>query len=122
MFKHIQINRLTPCFSGKWRQNGDKNEFTQYYYSATRRKIVEISSDGAYGTRDCHAAFLIKRAVALIPSREGAAFWEQGHPHNLAVGYQKLYSSNKKWKMRYGYHKHSLSETAMYRVKQLPYP
>ncbi|MEF1331131.1 IS5/IS1182 family transposase, partial [Vibrio sp. M260121] len=46
-------------------------------------------------------------------------FWEQGHPRNLAVGCQKLYGSNKKWKKRYGYHKRSLSETAMYRVKQL---
>ncbi|MEZ8368065.1 hypothetical protein AB6C94_01310, partial [Vibrio splendidus] len=30
-----------------------------------------------------------------------------------------LYGSNKYWKERYGYHKRSLSETAMYRVKQL---
>tara|TARA_Y100000588_G_scaffold188919_1_gene202870 strand:+ start:2545 stop:2892 length:348 start_codon:yes stop_codon:yes gene_type:complete len=30
-----------------------------------------------------------------------------------------LYGSNKKWKKRYGYHNRSLSETAMYRVKQL---
>ena len=41
------------------------------------------------------------------------------HPRNLAVGCQKLYGSNKHWKERYGYHKRSLSETAMYRVKQL---
>ncbi|ELB2812701.1 hypothetical protein QNE88_004727, partial [Vibrio alginolyticus] len=61
----------------------------------------------------------IKRAVPLIPPREGAAFWEQGHPRNLAVGCQKLYGSNKKWKKQYGYHKRSLSETAMYWVKQL---
>ncbi len=32
---------------------------------------------------------------------------------------QKLYESNKHWKQRYGYYKRSLSETAMYRVKQL---
>ncbi|MEZ9996642.1 IS5/IS1182 family transposase, partial [Vibrio sp. 10N.261.48.B3] len=51
---------------------------------------------------------------ALIPPREGAAFWERGHPRNLAVGCQKLYGSNKYWKKRYGYHKRSLSETAMY--------
>ncbi|HFN1317266.1 TPA: IS5/IS1182 family transposase, partial [Vibrio parahaemolyticus] len=44
---------------------------------------------------------------------------ENGHPRNLAVGCQKLYGSNNKWKKRYGYHKRSLSETAMYRVKQL---
>ena len=59
----------------------------------TRRKILEISGDGAYETRSCHDAIRFKRAVALIPPREGAAFWEQGHPRNLAVGCQKLYSS-----------------------------
>ncbi|MGR5069127.1 MULTISPECIES: IS5 family transposase [Vibrio] len=85
----------------------------------TGRRIIEISGDGAYDTRDCHAAIRIKRAVALIPPREGTAFWERGHPRNLAAGCQKLYGSNTHWKERYGYHKRSLSETAMYRVKQL---
>lgn len=85
----------------------------------TRRKILEILGDGAYDTMDCHTAIRIRRAVALIPPREGAAFWERGHPRNLTVGCQKLYGSNKHWKKRYGYHKRSLSETAMYRVKQL---
>ncbi|EGQ9378724.1 IS5 family transposase, partial [Vibrio parahaemolyticus] len=75
----------------------------------TRRRVIEISGDGAYDTRDCHDAIRFKRAVPLIPPREGAAFWENGPPRNLAVGCQKLY----------GYHKRSLSETAMYRVKQL---
>ncbi|MBT0234344.1 IS5 family transposase, partial [Vibrio campbellii] len=85
----------------------------------TRRKIIEISGDGAYDTRNCHDAIRIKRAFPLIPPREGAAFWEEGHPRYLAVVCQKLYGSNNKWKKRYGYHKRSLSETAMYRVKQL---
>ncbi|EEY98565.1 transposase [Vibrio sp. RC586] len=85
----------------------------------TRRRVIEISGDGAYDTRDCHDAIRFKRAIPLIPPREGAAFWENGHPRNLAVGCQKLYGSNNKWKKRYGYHKRSLSETTMYRVKQL---
>lgn len=85
----------------------------------TRRRIIEISGDGAYDTRDCQDTIWIKRAVPLVPPREGAAFWEQGHPRNLAVGSQKLYGSNKKWTKRYGYNKRLLSETAMYRVKQL---
>ncbi|MFA0091615.1 transposase, partial [Vibrio sp. 10N.261.49.A11] len=38
----------------------------------TRRSILEVSGDGAYDTRACHAAIKIKRAVALIPPREGA--------------------------------------------------
>lgn len=85
----------------------------------TRREIIEISGEGAYDTRNRHDAIRIKRVVPLIPPREGAAFREQGHPRNLAVGYQKLYGSNKHWKKRYGYHKRSLSETAMFRVKTL---
>ncbi|MFA0120490.1 IS5 family transposase, partial [Vibrio sp. 10N.261.48.A2] len=44
----------------------------------TRRSIHEVSGDGAYDTRACHDAIKIKRAVALIPPREGAAFWERG--------------------------------------------
>ncbi len=85
----------------------------------TRRKIIEVSGDGAYDTRLYYEDIRIKQAVALIPPREGAAFWERGHPRNLAVGCQKLNWPNKKWKKRYGYHKRSLSEIAMYRVKQL---
>ncbi len=85
----------------------------------TRRRILEISGDSAYDTRHYHDAIRVKRTVPLIPPREGAAFWEQGHPRNLTMGCQKLYGSNKKWEKRYGYHKRSLSETAMYCVKQL---
>ncbi|NMU30495.1 transposase, partial [Vibrio parahaemolyticus] len=33
----------------------------------TRRKIIEISCDGAYDTRNCHDSIRIKQAVALIP-------------------------------------------------------
>ncbi|EGU39835.1 transposase [Vibrio ichthyoenteri ATCC 700023] len=84
-----------------------------------RRKIEEISGDGAYDTRLCYEAILIKQAAPLIPPREGATFRERGHPRNLAVGCQKLYGSNKHWKKKYGYHKRSLSETAMFRVKKL---
>ncbi len=33
----------------------------------TRRKIAEISGDGAYDTKGCYEAIRIERAVALIP-------------------------------------------------------
>ncbi len=42
----------------------------------TRRRIVEISGDGAYDTRLCYETIRIKRATPLFPPREGAAFWE----------------------------------------------
>ena len=40
----------------------------------TRRRINEISGDGAYDTRLCYEAIHIKHAVPLIPPREGSAF------------------------------------------------
>ncbi len=61
----------------------------------------------------------IRRKIAKI-SGDGAVFWERDHPRNLCVACQKLYGSNKHCKQKYGYHKRSLSETAMYRMKQLP--
>ncbi len=85
----------------------------------TQRKIIEISGDGAYDTRACYEAISSKRARALVPPRTGAALWEAGHPRNQAVACQKLSGSNKRWKKEYGYHKRSLSETAMFRVKTL---
>ncbi len=33
----------------------------------TRRKVTEVSGDGAYDTRNCHDAIRFKRAVPLIP-------------------------------------------------------
>ncbi|EGU37588.1 transposase, partial [Vibrio scophthalmi LMG 19158] len=77
------------------------------------------SDDGAYDTMLCYEAIHAKNAVPLISPREGAAFWERGHTRNLAVGCQKLSGSNKHWKKKYGYHKRSISETAMFRVKKL---
>lgn len=85
----------------------------------TRHKIIEISGDGAYDIRGRYDAIQIKRAVPLISPLEEAAFWERRHPRNLAVGCQKLDGSKKTWKKQYGYHKRSLSETAMHRVKRL---
>jgi len=91
-------------------------EVVQNLLKQTRRNIIEVSGDGAYDTRACRDAIMIKRAVALIPPREGADFWERGQPRNIALGYQKLYGSNKYWKDWNGYHRRSLSETAMYRA------
>ncbi len=36
----------------------------------------------------------LREPLRLFPPREGAAFWDRGHPRNLAVGCQKLYGSN----------------------------
>ncbi len=39
-----------------------------------RRVIKEISGDGTYDTRECHWVIRAKKAIPLIPPREGVAF------------------------------------------------
>ncbi len=85
----------------------------------TYRKIKSISGDGAYDTRLCYQAIQRKKAQPLIPPRAGAAYWEQGHPRNVAVANQRIHGSNEHWKKASGYHSRSISETAMSRYKRL---
>jgi hypothetical protein len=83
-----------------------------------RRKIGQVSGDGAYDTRQCYQVIEKKRAKPSIPPRKNAGYWEKGHPRNEAVSALKN-DELKQWKKRSGYHERSLSETAMYRYKQL---
>lgn len=70
---------------------------------------------------------LMTQGIAMMLYESSECFRSFRHEKGLLsgskdrVGSQKLYGSNKnkKWKPRYGYHKRSLSETVMYRVKQL---
>ena len=83
-----------------------------------RRRISEVSGDGAYDTKECHKVLKQKKIKPLIPPRKNAGLWEAGHPRNVAVTALKA-GELKQWKADTGYHDRSLSETAMYRYKTL---
>ena len=82
------------------------------------RKIRQVSADGAYDTRECYEVIAKKNAKSAIPPRSNAAMWEAEHPRNNAT--TALHNGKiEEWKVKNDYHKRSLSETAMYRWKQL---
>ena len=94
------------------------NEVLPTLLNRLRRKIEQVSADGAYDTKECHALLKKKGAKATIPPRKNAALWEEGHPRNEAVLALKA-GELKEWKRASGYHQRSKAETAMYRFKQL---
>lgn len=94
------------------------NEVLPTLLNPLRRKIKQVSADGAYDTKACHRVLKSKGIKPTIPPRSNAGFWEDGHPRNDAVKALKA-DSLAQWKHDSGYHKRSLSETAMYRYKQL---
>lgn len=86
----------------------------------THRKIRQASADGAYDTQCCHDTLLKKKIRPLIPPRSGAQYWpDKYHERNHAVANQRLSGSNAVWKKKVGYHRRSVAETAMFRIKTL---
>lgn len=83
-----------------------------------RRKVNQVSADGAYDTKECHKLLLHKGANSIIPSRSNAGYWEEGHTRNEVVDALKSVKL-KQSKDDNDYHQRSLSEIAMYRYKQL---
>jgi hypothetical protein len=81
-------------------------------------QIGQIDGDGAYDTREAYAAGMARGAEVVVPPRENAVPWEDGHPRTRAlagIAEQGLPG----WKESSGYHRRSLAENAIYRFKQL---
>jgi len=97
------------------------NEVLPTLLNPLRRHIAQVSADGAYDTKACHKLLKRKGCKPTIPPRSNAGYWEEGHPRNEAV---KALKANRlaEWKQDNDYHVRSLSETAMYRYKQLISP
>jgi hypothetical protein len=85
---------------------------------AVEEPIEAASADGAYGAFRNHAAVLARKARPVIPPRSarragGKPPTRSGAVHRIAEVGRKV------WKTATGYHKRSLSETAMLRFKTI---
>jgi hypothetical protein len=86
--------------------------------------IDQVSADGAYDTRACYAAIDACQAQATIPPRRGAHIWQHGNAHDPPPARDENLRAirrmgRKRWKQACGYHRRSLAETAMFRIKTL---
>jgi hypothetical protein len=87
--------------------------------------INQISTDGAYDRRICYEG-LLERGVSCIaiPPQSNARIWQHGNTRsdplprdqNLRL-IRKI--GRKRWKTESRYHRRSLSETAMFRLKSI---
>jgi len=85
-------------------------------------EISEVIGDGAYDSRRCYEAIHQRGAKAVIPPRKGARIsglpsLEQRDAAIHRIRDQKR--GKRRWKEEVGYHRRSLVETAMHRVKAL---
>jgi hypothetical protein len=85
--------------------------------------LTSVAANGAYDTVHGHQAIRKRHAQALIPPRAGAVAWpdaEDGTPHSRTVILRVCTAQGEaEWKRLSGYHRRSLAETAMFRIKAL---
>ncbi|MEM6614638.1 MAG: IS5 family transposase [Cyanobacteria bacterium P01_C01_bin.72] len=88
-------------------------------------RISQVSTDGAYDTQSCYEQIEQKEAKAVIPPRKNATVRvEHGNckaprlarDENLRAIRQM---GRKKWKRESGYHRRSIAETTMFRLKRI---
>ena len=84
--------------------------------------IFQVDADGAYDTACCYDYIDERDAVAGIPPQRNAKIWFHGnrkgprHPRDENLRKIRLVG-RKKWKRVINYHRRSLAETTMFRLK-----
>jgi transposase len=91
---------------------------------AIEDSIEQVSTDGAYDHRHCDDEIEAKGAKAVIPPRKDARIWQHGnckgkpHPRDENLRYIRKHG-RKRWKQDSGYHRRSIAETTMFRLKAI---
>jgi IS5 family transposase len=87
-------------------------------------EISQVSADGAYDSRNCYDAIREREARAAIPPQKRARIWQHGNTkaerhirdENLRAIRRK---GRREWKRESNYHRRSLAETQVFRVKMI---
>lgn len=87
-------------------------------------EIEQVSADGAYDQSHCYDALTQRNARAAIPPRKNAKIWQHGNcnapPHPRDENLRAIRKrGRKKWKKEAHYHRRSLAETTMFRLKTI---
>jgi IS5 family transposase len=87
-------------------------------------EISQVSGDGAYDRRVCYDTIRARRARAAIPPQHNAKIWQHGNTKAERLARDENLRRIRQigraaWKRECGYHRRSLAETTMFRLKML---
>ena len=85
-------------------------------------EIEQVSADGAYDQRQCYDAIDTHQATAAIPPRKNAKIWQHGNCNAPPLPRDETLRAirrrgRKAWKRASKYHRRSIAETTMFRLK-----
>ena len=80
--------------------------------------LTQVTTDGAYDSSDCYSAILARGALPVIPPDKTARDWGSDGARDQTV--RRVNEIGRaEWKRESNYHRRSLAETAMFRMKTL---
>lgn len=87
-------------------------------------KLSQVTGDGGYDDRQCYDAISERGARAVIPPQKGARIWCHGNSQQERHARDENVRSIRrhgraKWKRESHYHRRSLAETTMFRLKMI---
>jgi transposase len=87
-------------------------------------ELRQVTTDGAYDHGHCYDDIGKRGATAVIPPRKDAVIWQHGNckepPHTRDENLRYIRKhGRKKWKRDSNYHRRSLAETTMFRLKAI---
>lgn len=86
--------------------------------------LCQVSADGGYDRRTCYEAIAERGAKAAIPPRHGARIWQHGNSKQERLARDENLRRIRRvgraqWKRESGYHRRSLAESAIFRLKTI---
>jgi IS5 family transposase len=87
-------------------------------------EIDQVSGDGAYDKRNVYKAVKKRKAKVAIPPRRNAKVWQHGNTKKERLARDQNLRRIRKvgraaWKEEMGYHRRSLAETTVFRIKSI---
>ena len=87
-------------------------------------EIRQVTGDGGYDDRQCYDAIRERGARAVIPPQKGARIWRHGNTkaerHDRDENLRSIRRHGRaKWKRESGYHRRSLAEVVVFRLKMV---
>jgi len=87
-------------------------------------EIQQVSGDGGYDRRNCYEAIRARQAQATIPPQRNAKIWQHGNTKAERLARDQNLRRIRQvgraaWKRECGYHRRSLAETTMFRLKTI---
>lgn len=121
---HLTVNPDTHEIEAETLTENSRDDASQVddLLDQATNKVDGFYGDGAYDKRKTYETLATRNIRAVIPPHRNAKIWQHGNsgerPLSRDVAVREIRRRGRRqWKERVGYHRRSLSETAMYRMK-----